>query len=371
MKRKKIYTILLICSVCGIGFVALLFSLSERGLHRDNSFTRRFPGHPAIKVKELDLKVNSYYIAGVGDGQVYLGNYTSPLHLIALDTLLQKKQEIRLTVDKDSILYRSLQIRVVPPYFFLTDGMVPYISRGNTSDWKAHSVTDTPAYFSRLEPIDSVSLAIQAVSRQSVESVLGKISLSDTTIVTLSHDLLQKQVDGIFDTDGTLLYNRQLQKLVYTYYFRNQYIVADTDLQLNHFGKTIDTISRAQIKVGTIASKNQHKMAAPPLMVNKYSATYGDYLFVNSNLIGRYEPIDVWNQASIIDVYNFMENTYEFSFYVYDIGKNKLNSFRVLNDKFIGLIGNHIVTYQLNNYRFKNLLPDSKEVIDTKIVDSQ
>lgn len=368
MIRKKTYTSLFICMVCGIGLMFLLFSLSEHKLHRDNSFTRRFAGHPAIKAKQLDMAYNSYYIAGADQGKIYLGNSIAPFHLVTLDTALQNKETIRLSLDQDSLPYKSIQLRVIPPHFFLMDGMMPYIFRGNTTDWKAQSVMNKPVYFSQVEPIDSVSLVISGLSGKTKENVLGKISLSETDKVDISHDLLQKQIDGIFDTDGILLYNRQLQKLVYTYYYRNQFIVADTNLQLNHLGKTIDTISQAQIKVGTIASKNQLKMAAPALTVNKNSATYGNYLFVNSKLIGKHEPINVWKHASIIDVYNLVENTYEFSFYVYNIKKDKLRSFRVLQDKFIGLIGNHIVTYQLDTSRFKNLLPHSKEVVDSKII---
>ena len=362
MKRKKIYTILLICIISGLGVVALLFSLSERGLHRDNSFVRRFPGHPAIKANELDLKSPFYYIAGADQGQIYLGNSVAPLNLLILDTILQKKQTIRMALDRDTLPFRLVQLRVIPPYFFLADGTVPYIGRGNTSDWKAQSILNMPAYFSKIEPIDSLNLVIKSLSSKTNEDVIGKINLSSSGEINVSHELLQKQVDGLFGTDGILQYNQQLQKLVYTYYYRNQYIVADNDLQLDLRGKTIDTISQAQIKVGTIASKNQKKMAAPALMVNRYSATYGACLFVNSKLVGRYESIKMWDQASIIDVYNIVENTYLFSFYVYNIGKSKLKSFQVLGDTFIGLIGNHIVTYQLNKNRFKSLLSASKEV---------
>ncbi|HEX9599907.1 MAG TPA: hypothetical protein VF985_00320, partial [Mariniflexile sp.] len=265
------------------------------------------------------------------------------------------KETVNLSIDQDSLPFQFLQLRVIPPYFFLADGMVSYIGRGNTTDWKAHAILNATTFFAKIEPIDSVHVVIRAVSSKTQENVLGKISFLDTSKVELSHKLLQKQIDGMFDVDGVLLYNRQLQKLVYTYYYRNQYIVADNDLQLDHLGKTIDTISRAQIKVGTIASKKQQKMAAPALTVNKYSATYGPYLFVNSKLVGRYEPIKVWDYTSIIDVYNIEENTYLFSFHVYDIGEAKLKEFRVFDDKFIGLIGNHIVTYQMGRNHFKEL----------------
>nr|WP_233783345.1 MauE/DoxX family redox-associated membrane protein [Flavivirga eckloniae] len=367
MPHKKPYALLFICMVCGVGLMFLLFSLSEHKIHRDNSFTRLFAGHPAIKSKELDLAYNSYYIAGADQGKIYLGNSISPFHLITLDTTLQNKETIRLTLDQDSLPYKSMQLRVIPPHFFLMDGVKSYIFRGNTTDWKASSVINKPVYFSQVEPIDSVSLLIRGVSSETRENVLGKVNLLESGKIDLTHDLLQKQIDGIFDTDGSLQYNRQLQKLVYTYYYRNQFIVADTNLQLSHLGKTIDTISHAQIEVGTIASKDQLKMAAPPLIVNRSSTTYGDYLFVNSKLIGKNEPKHIWKRASIIDVYNLVDNTYEFSFYVYGIKKDKLRSFRVLHDKFIGLVGNHIVTYQLNTNLFKNLLPDSKENVDPKI----
>lgn len=247
------------------------------------------------------------------------------------------------------------------------DGFIPYIFRGDTTDWKARSIMDKAFYFEDAEPIDSATFTILTTSSKTRENVLGKAMLSDSAKIDLSHELLQRQIDGVFDTDGMLHYNRQLQKLVYTYFYRNQYIVADDDLTLDHFGKTIDTISRAQIKVGTIASKNQRKLAAPALIVNKSSATYGNYLFVNSKPIGRLEPIEVWEQASIIDVYDLTGNTYEFSFYVYDIGKDKLKRFQVLDDKFIGLIGDHIVIYQLDGERFKNLRPTLKKNIDPKI----
>ncbi len=365
MIRKKTYISLFICLVSGIGLMFLLFALSEHKVHKDNGFTRRFAGHPAIKAKELDLTYNSYYIAGADQGKIYLGNSVAPFHMITLDTALQNQETIRLALDQDSLPYKSMKLRVIPPHFFLMDGIKSYIFRGKIGDWTARSIMNKPSYFSMVEPIDSVSLAIRGVSGETRENILGKISLSGSGKIDLSYGLLTKQIDGIFDTDGTLQYNHQLQKMVYTYYYRNQFIVTDSNLQLDYLGKTIDTISHAQIEVGTIASKNELKMAAPPLMVNKTTATYGSYLFVNSQLIGKNEPIHVWERASIIDVYNLKKNTYEFSFYIYGIKKDKLRSFRVLQDKFIGLIGNYIVTYQLDTSLFKSPLPNSKKNTDS------
>ena len=351
-----------------MGLVTLLFALSEDSLHRDNSFIRRFPQHPAMKTHQLDLKYNSYYIAGVERGNIYLGNPTAPMLVTILDTALLEKKEVQIGIGRDSLPFRHIQLRVLPPYFFFMDGTVPFILRGNISDWESRSIMmNEPIYFSKVQAIDSVTLAVRTSSSRTNEHVLGTISLLDTARIDLSHELLQTQAHGLFDTDGTLQYNSQLNRLVYSYLYRNQYIVADDDLQLDHFGKTIDTVSQAQVQVARIASKNRRELAAPPLMVNKYSATYGNYLFVNANLIGRHEPTEMWEIASIIDVYNIVENTYQFSFYIQDIGNEKLKNFQVHNDKLIGLIGNHIVIYQLDENRFKDLWPTTKEFIDQKI----
>ena len=364
MTQKKLHTTLLICTICSIGIVALMFAFTNKGVERDNSIVRQFPSELVKKVNEMDLIYDSYYIAGAAEGQIYLGNFGAPSRLLILDTTVQNKREVRLSVDQDSLAVQSVQLRVVPPHFFVIDGTVPFIFRGNTTDWKASSIMDQPFYFSQAQVMDSTSLAIRARSSRTREFILGKINLSDTAKISLSDKLLQKQLDGIFDTDGILQYNRQLHRLVYTYFYRNQYIVANDSLQLQLLGNTIDTISHAQLQVSTIASKNQRKLAAPPLRVNKYSATYGNYLFVNSKLLGRDEPLEMWEAASVIDVYNLVENTYQFSFYIDDIGQDKLKIFQVLNDKFIGLIGNHIVSYQLNGDRFKDLQTAAATAMD-------
>ncbi len=354
MTQKKLYILLFICTIGSIGFISLLFAFTNKGPERDMSFKRGFLHDAPKKIHELDLEYNGYYIAGAYNNKIYLGNSQSPLYLITVDTALQNKQEIQLTIDQDSLLLRSPQVRVIPPYFFLMDGTVPYILRGNIKDWKGYSMLETPLYFNNALPIDSTTLAIRTISSKTREFALGTISLSDSTTMTLSHKLLQKQVDGVFDVDGTLQYNRQQRELVYTYRYRNQYIIANDNLQLQSLGNTIDTISQAQIQVGTIASKNQQKMSAPATTVNKYSATSGNNLFVNSKVLGMKESLVLWKKASVIDVYDMKKNSYQFSFYVDDIEKKKLKTFQILNDKLIGLIGNHIVTYQLGD-RFKKI----------------
>jgi uncharacterized membrane protein YphA (DoxX/SURF4 family) len=330
-----------------IGIVALLFILSEDIIHHRNNFVRRFPGN-ATKVNEIDLKFSSYYFAGTANDEIYLGNYTAPLLVTKLDTVLQKRKEFKIHPNRTDFLFQSVQVRILPPYFYLVDGSVPVIFKGNMKDWKGYVKWNGETTFSHYQLIDSLTLAIRSNDNLKGESQLGSLHFGNKSEAHFNVNLLQKQIDGIFDVDGMLHYNKDLQKLVYIYLYRNQFIVADKTLNLNNRGKTIDTISKAQIKVVNVASRQERKLAAPPLIVNKTSAVCKNLLFVNSALLGKYEPTEMWKEASIIDIYNLNTNSYQGSFYIYNINKEQLKNFFVLNDNFYGFIGQYLVHYKLS-----------------------
>ncbi len=347
MTNKKIYIILLLGSMFCIGLVTVLFALSEKTIHHENPFIRRVPPHTIAKTHDLDLGYNSYYIAGVDKDRIFLGNHSSPLHVLVLDSTLKDTSHIQLHVDRKDLPVYSMQVRVAPPYFYIMDGRSPFVFRGKTTDWKASLLMYQGAYFSSAEPVDSSTMIIRTRSSISKEDVLGRISMGDSVQVDLSHKLLQKQIDGIFCVDGKLLLAKELQKLVYVYTYRNQFVVANTHLEQEFIGKTIDTISRARIELASIDSKNATTLASRPLVVNKQCSTYGNYLFVSSNLLGRYDPSDMLNHAAIIDVYDLKKNTYEFSFYLYDHLQKRMTGFQVQGDRLIALMEKYIVSYTL------------------------
>ncbi|PZO27848.1 MAG: hypothetical protein DCE86_12795, partial [Flavobacteriaceae bacterium] len=139
-------------------------------------------------------------------------------------------------------------------------------------------------------------------------------------------------------------------------FYRNQFILADDRLTLDYRGNTIDTTTKARIKVATIKSRNERTFSAPPYIVNKRAATFGKYLFVHAGLIGRYEPEDVWETASIIDVYDLKSKTYAFSFYVNDENGEKMTDFKVDGKLLIALFGRNIAVYSINSIYYQHLL---------------
>lgn len=90
-------------------------------------------------------------------------------------------------------------------------------------------------------------------------------------------------------------------------------------------------------------------MSAPPIIVNKASTVYKNLLFIYSPVHGLYESKDLWSQASTVDVYDLNDASYVSSFYVYNIGDQKIKNMIVHENYLYALIGNYIVCYQLSN----------------------
>ncbi len=332
-------------SLMAVGVVVGLFLSSEHIIKKENNFIRRFGQHPVRDEIAFDLGVNSYYFAGIADGQVYLGNVTAPLILTTVDTALTTKKAIKIQPDHTGHLFRSIQTKVKSPYFYMYDGSVPVIYRGHLGDSLARTVSFEDAYFSQLEVIDSVNFAIRTQSAGTNEHVLGKLSLEDTPKVVLNHGLLEKQVDGVFDTDGQLLRDDMTGELLYIYFYRNQFLVMDSNLHLLRRLHTIDTISRAQVQVRSL-SDGRHQMGAPPMQVNKRSAVHDWVLFNESSLMGKYESREMWNRVAVIDMYRTDRQEYLGSFYVPNRGGHKIARIIVTDKHFFVLSGNEIVRYR-------------------------
>jgi methylamine utilization protein MauE len=350
----KIVMSVSLLSLLGIGLLVILFVFSENITRYHNKFIRRLSKTPATKMHTTVLPFNSYYFAGIDPNTLYMGNTTSQLLLAELDLKSGSIKERHIILDKTDLPFRSVTIRVRQPYFYVFDGMVPCIFRGRLNDRKAHFYKSGSEYFSFAEPIDSLSIAVRTQRRGTGESILGKVRLLSEAPTLLNKRLLQKQIDGVFDTDGVLMYNYQLNRIIYLYAYRNEFIVAKDNLKLDFRGNTIDTVTHAQLDIASIENRQANKLARSPLLVNKAAAVYDNLLFVNAGLPGQYESLKMWKRASIIDVYDIPTNSYLESFYIYDINGKKVRNLIVHNDRLYAMIGNQIVHYKLNRILTKH-----------------
>ena len=335
----------LLPSLLAAGMVVVMFLSSEQIIKKENNFTRRFGKHLIRDEKAFDLGVNSYYFAGMADGQIYLGNVTAPLVLTRIDTALTTKKAVKIKLDNTTYRFRFIQLQVKPPHFYLYDGTVPVIYRGLLGDSLAYAISFDDCYFSQLQVVDSVRFAFRAQSSQTKSWVLGTLELEQNPVVKLNYQLLEKQVDGIFDTDGQLLQDRMNGELIYIYSYRNRFLVLDRELDLLRKLHTIDTTTKAQVQV-RLLSDGRHKMDAPPLLVNKTSVVHGQVLFNASMLKGKFESREQWGQAVVVDMYQTGLQEYLGSFYVYHRGNNMMVRMFATDKHLFVLSGSEIVRYR-------------------------
>ncbi|WP_339887740.1 MauE/DoxX family redox-associated membrane protein [uncultured Flavobacterium sp.] len=348
--KLKISLKLLTITVISSTFIVMLYFFSEESMHQENPFIRRFIQGTSNKIAEVELDNNSKYFAGSEGSTIYLGDTQAPLHIIAYDSTLKIKKHYKIELEREDFPFRSVQVKIAPPYFYLMDGTVPVIYKGNMADWKAKLwMYNNNYYFSKAEIIAPNKIVFRAQEIKTLNNILGTFLLKDSLEVKYAPNLLEKQIDGFFDTDGVLNVDRQNQKVIYTYYYRNQYSIADKNLKLIHRKNTIDTTTKAKLKIAHIKETGQRKIASLPATVNQITSVDNNLLFVNSKIMGRYEPKEMWKQASIVDIYNIEKGTYLSSIYIYDVDNAKINAMHVSNDILYAIIGNQLHKYKLNN----------------------
>ena len=301
------------------------------------------------KNNEIDLKYNSYYIAGMVGDNVYMGNATAPLHLLITNIILTDTQHIRMNIRnrKDHKLTRVLNVKVDSPYFYLADGKMPGFFQGKIGEWQAERLINKDAYFDQSLPIGDSLFAIRTKSSVNMEYELGVIT-KDTPYVRIEHSLLEKQIDGSFCVDGWLNFSKELDKLIYTYYYRNEFIVYDRNLNLDYRGHTIDTFSTAQLKIAEIKSDRAKTLTSRSKIINALSRVSGNYLFIYSTLLAKNDHLDALQNSTIIDVYDLKNNLYKFSFLIPNHKEKKVSRFQVFNNEI--LVATHdryLVTYNI------------------------
>lgn len=334
--------------VLSIVLMSGLFIASEDIVQHNNNFIRRYPPFPAKRMAAKDLKFNSYYFAGERDGKLFLGNTSAPALITELDTALRVTQKYHIKIKDTLFQFHNVQLRVEPPYFYLFDGTVPCVFRGKLNDGKAFLQSKKIPGFTKAEVIDSTTLIIRTLSKTK-ENLLATVNLDNGKIIESAPELLQKQIDGLFDTDGTLQYSRGQSKIVYLYYYRNQYTVTNATLNLLHRGNTIDTTSKAKIKIEYVKAKKQRKFSAPPFLVNRLSTVHNNLLFVNSSLMGKYDQKKMWNNSNVIDVYDILTKSYLMSFYIYKVDGDKIDDLLITDTHLFAIMGSKIVSYKLSD----------------------
>jgi hypothetical protein len=287
------------------------------------------------------LNSSSYYLSGGDSTKVYLANWSRPGRLLGVKFHTNDSSDIKLTGYENKGFYQGAYLRVIQSNAFLIDEIKPQIGWGPLGNCKLTRFNPAP-YFTAAAELSSNSFILRVVqNRQNYlvkfqNQLLGKLLK------------LERQGEGIFSTDGSLIKSEASNKLFYIYFYRNQFLALDTNLHLLYKGKTRDTVSYARIKVSRISSEHQTTISTPPLVVNKQCTANDRWLFIHSGLKADNETISLHNNAAVIDVYSISDGKYNLSFYLPDFNGEKLTDFRVYGHSLYALYDHYLYKYKLS-----------------------
>ncbi|WP_026038677.1 DoxX family protein [Myroides injenensis] len=348
-KRKRFYIGSITTTIISSILVILLFLSSEYIIKKENPFIRRYLPHGVLEDDTLELQVNSFYFSGYYKDNIYLGNYNTPLRYIRVDSLLQR-EDFSIEIDSINFAYSDLRLKVSYPFFYIADGTIPIVFQGVLDNQIASAKTKVlsyrEVYFLDFLPLDSTHIIFKSIDINQKRIILGTIDLNKNNKIDLKQDLLKIESDGVFDIDGVLNYSVKQKKVFYTYYYRNRFVEMDNYLNFIKEHKTIDTTSSVKITAAKL-STGENKMTTPIQAINSKVLTHGNLFFIVSNSMGQKESYKMWGRASIIDVYDIVEDNYVGSFYINNLGEYKLSDMIVTDNYIYGLFDTKLVRFKL------------------------
>ncbi|MBP0613950.1 tellurium resistance protein TerC [Chryseobacterium sp. cx-311] len=345
--KGRILTSLGVLLAAAFGLLVALFYSSEHIIKKENNFTRRFLMNPITETKAVTLDSEHYYFAGSSEGHIFLGSRALPQNLTTYSTSLSERSVIKIKPDNLKHTFRNIRVQVKAPHYYFYDGTVPVIYRGRLGAETARTLSYQDAFFTQLVALDSLRFALRTQDAVSKSLTLALLETDSPASVKLFPEILSRQTEGLFDMDGKLAVNQDGSKLIYTYTYRNRFIVMDGGLKVLRELQTIDTTETAKVK-STRLSDGRYKMTAPPLKVNAAAYAYNDLLFNQSGLMGKYESPKSWKKAKVIDVYSTSRAHYVGSFYLYNRTGVPLTDFMISGGYLYVLFGSELVQYKIN-----------------------
>lgn len=345
---KTLLSLLLVLLIIAGAGAVLLFFLPDKPAK--NGFTRGKIYH-AKKMRELNIKYNSYYISGLSDRRIYFGNYTAPLSMFDCSYNLRDTLYERLPFTyTPTINWQLAKMQIDSPYVYLTEYKTPSLVSAMLPFKQEMRYDLKGINADMLQVLSPKSLLINGYDNELKQKVLQKFILQPEPKQTNRYVHLTEQ-DGNFSVDGFMFFNKEKGAVLFAYYYKNKFVCLDTNLNVRFNGNTIDTNVIPKMKITEIESngRKSRTMTKPPLYVNKRGKSYGNYIYIHTALIADNEDPHTFEKHEVIDVYDLQDGKYSHSLYLPKYKGQRLTDFAVKSSVLIALFDRGVVMYDIGN----------------------
>jgi hypothetical protein len=324
----------------------ILVEAADRPNKNKNGFLRTLFTNPFHLLNQASTPINITHIAGASDRNIYFTS-NDPRVLVTTDYSLKHLDTLSLPIPLTKMeLVGATTFANYPKMTMLICNSSKAISY-TVKDSLFYATKLSPPLFTRAVPLDSTKVALRAFD-SSRQHQLFEIVNNKTGKILEKGDIIRNQRDAGFSTDGLLDYDESTHSLIYVQFYQNRFFCMDTGLNLKYIGHTIDTINTNPVLTRSFATKNAPGSllpTAPLTILNNQICTYNGSLFVLANLQADNEKNSVFHANSVIDVYRLIDGRYRGSFYIPHLDREKVQSFKIVNNTLIVVYKTHLATY--------------------------
>jgi hypothetical protein len=349
MKKRIIYIALFMISPTLL--VYALYSFTYQPNKENNSFLRNISYKEITPLDTAEGVVSYGYICGVTDYHIFIEDPNNPRRLVEADWALKNIHSYTFKLPNSEKVLSRVTYQVDSPFVHIFAGNEPSIFSATWNDGLTvrESKYPYPLYMRAiaLSSKDFVFKGFDTTGTQTVQT----FAVWDNDTRTQRHQLnpFGHSKDLGINDDGLMDYDSSTQKIIYVPFYKNGFLVLDTNLSAYTRTKTIDTAIYGRTSGGSYKENGQlmYTNNAPQFIVNSEECINQGKVFINSMLRADNETKSGFASYDAVDVYSILYKKYLYSFHVPKYHKQDLVSFRVYDNRIAVIYPNSIVTYHI------------------------
>lgn len=342
MRNKRPVVLLITLFLTSFAIIGALAFLSRNITDKKNGFTRRLIPSTLPFRKQVTFPVTINNIIGSQAGKLYFQG-SNPYVLYTTTLSLDSLKETPLSVPPEKKIRSGIHMFLRGNHLYIACRNLPGIIDYDLDSGKSNIHT-LSYFYSKETNFLKDQFILRAKDRKTKDPVFIKLNLNTDTIREEDH-FSTKNGSSNFPTDGILNYDATTHLACYSYFYQNGFICMDTNLNIQFKARTIDTITKREIKVAHIGTSLTMKQ--PPQLVNRISSVWAGKLYLESMLKADNELPSDFAENTVIDAYSLTNGNYIASFYIPRYKGNKLYQFSVIDNKLYAVYGKTVVVYDL------------------------